>query len=469
MSRSRAPVPMAFAAALTLIGSSSRADDLWQVYLRALASDPTYAAASANYRAALEQKPIARSAYLPQLGASGQRQIQRSSGKVPLVFDPTTNSYIETDGRFRSYTTSYTVEITQPVFDWSAWQSIRQANATVAQAEANYVAAQQDLIVRTATAYFDVITARDTLAADRAATRANQIELERTKARFAAGSGTITDVQNAQATYDESVATEIGARQSATNAEEGLRAITGDTVGALSEPSADMPLHGPDPESSRQWVETALRQNPSLMAARAAADAASRSVSIERSGYYPTFSIVASHNFSHLDQYSTIQNLEVGQLQSIAGNSVSLQLNVPIYSGGAVRARVARAQHQYTAAEDQVRFAERQVEQETRTAYLGVLTGMSQVNALRQSVQSNETSLRSMETGLRIGTRTIVDVSLARQNLLAAQTGFVRSRDDYLMSLLRLKQASGQLSADDLKRMSGLLRATVPPDDRVSP
>ncbi len=459
--RLRRPL-VALTAAGVMVAAAARGADLWDIYALAVKSDPTFATAEANYRAALQDKPIARAAYLPNVNVSGQRQINKSSGQVPLVFDPTTNAYIETNGRFRSYTTSYTAQLTQPIFNWSAWESIRQADASVAQAQALFVAAQQDLIMRTATAYFSVMTARDTLAADNAATDANGKELSQAEAKYQAGAGTVTDVQNAQAAYDQSVATEIAARQEIINAEESLRAITGEPVGLLQEPITDMPLRVPDPDNTQQWVSTALKQNPNLLAAQAAADVASSNVSIKRSGHYPTLGLVFSHNHNNNDQYSTIQGLEVGQFQAINGNSVMLQLNVPIYSGGAVRAEVTQARRQYEAAEDQVQLANRQTVQKARTAYLGVLTGISQVKALQQSVKSNESSLQVMEAGMQVGTRTIVDVSLARQNLVAAQTSFAQSRASYLTSLLQLKQAAGILAPEDLKQISVLLQVPTP-------
>ncbi len=461
VTRGSRAVRVALTVALAGIAVNARGADLWNVYQSALRNDPTFAGAEANYRAAQESRPIARAAYLPAISATGQRQVEKSNGQVPLVFDPTTNSYIESNGRFRSYTTTYTAQLTQPIFDWTAWESIRQADAVVAQAQAQFVAAQQDLIVRTATAYFNVITARDTMAADHAATAAYRLELKQAEGRYQAGSGTVIDVENARAALDQSTAAEIAAHQQIINAEEDLRAITGEPVGALLEPGPDLPLRAPDPDNGGRWVDTALAQNPTLKAARAAADVASRNVAIKRSGHYPTLNLVLSHSYNHNDQYSAIQGIDVGQAQSLNGNTIMLQVRVPIYSGGAVRAAVTQAQRQYDSAEDQVRLARRQTEQKARTAYLGVLTGISQVNALRQSVQSNETSLRYMEAGMRAGTRTIVDVTLARQNLVAAQTAYAQSRAGYLTGLLLLKQAAGILGPEDLKQISVLLRASA--------
>lgn len=436
--------------------------DLWDVYQLALKNDPTFATAQANYEAALEDKPIARAGYLPSVNLTGQRQVTKSSGQIPLVYDPTTNSYIESNGSFRSYTTSYTAQLTQPIFNWAAWENIKQADASVAQAQAQFIAAQQDLIVRTATAYFNVITARDTLAADHAASAANEKQLDQAKAKYQVGMSAVTDVQNAQAAYDQSVATEIAAQQQVINAEESLRAITGEPAGILQEPVTGMPLRTPDPDNAQKWVATALKQNPNLMAAQAAVAVAASTVSIKRSGHYPTLNLVLSHNKNNNAQVSALQGLEVGSFQDITGNTAMLQLNVPIFSGGGVSAQVTQAQRQYDAAQDQVELATRQTVQQTRTSYLGVLTGISQVRALQQSVKSNETSLQAMETGMQVGTRTIVDVLLARQNLVTAQTNYAQSRDNYLTSVLQLKQAAGILAPQDIRQINALLQVPTP-------
>ncbi|MGA9855280.1 MAG: TolC family outer membrane protein, partial [Gammaproteobacteria bacterium] len=449
-----------------MVATPAYSADLWDVYQLALNNDPTFAQAQATYEAALEDKPIAQAGYLPNVNLTGSRNVTKSSGQIPFYYDPNTNSYIQANTSEHSYTTQYTAQLTQPIFDWSAWETIKQADASVAQAQATFVAAQQDLIVRTATAYFNVITARDTLAADHAATLANGKQLDQTKAKYQVGMSAITDVQNAQAAYDQSVANEIAAQQQVINAEESLRAITGQPVGVLQEPVTGMPLRIPEPDNAQQWVDTALKENPTLMAAQAAADAASHNVSIKRSGHYPTLDLTLSHNKNN---NTSIYNIDspgvppnVSELQDISGNTAMLQLNIPIFSGGAVSAQVTQAQRQYDAAVDQVKFVNRQTVQQTRTSYLGVLTGISQVRALQQSVKSNQTSLQAMETGMQVGTRTIVDVLLARQNLVTAQTSYAQSRDSYLTDVLQLKQAAGILGPNDLKQINVLLQVPTP-------
>ncbi|MHB8404700.1 MAG: TolC family outer membrane protein [Gammaproteobacteria bacterium] len=432
--------------------------DLWDVYQLALKNDPTFATAQANYEAALEDKPIARAGYLPALTLTGSKSRSTSYGTQfgQVGTDPNGqpilgNTYTSVPGR----DTQYGLQLTQPLFNWAAWENIKQADASVAQAEAQYVAAQQDLIVRTATAYFNVITARDTLAADHAAAAANEKQLDQSKAKYQVGMSAVTDVQNAQAAYDQSVATEIAAQQQVINAEESLRAITGEPAGILQEPVTGMPLRTPDPDNAQKWVDTALKQNPNLMAAQAASDVAASLVSIKRAGHYPTLGLTASYGRNNATG-TLFNTYDYRQKQ------IMLQFSMPLFSGGGVSAQVTQAERQYDAAQDQVELVTRQTVQQTRTSYLGVLTGISQVRALQQSVKSNQTSLQAMETGMRVGTRTIVDVLLARQNLVTAQTNYAQSRDNYLTSVLQLKQAAGILAPQDIRQINALLQVPTP-------
>ena len=461
---------LAVTIAATLAGASqAQAADLWDIYQLAVQNDPTFLQADANYQAAMENKPIARAGYLPSIVVNGKRTLSRSSGTSSFFAN---GGFTTANVGSRDYNTTYSATLTQPIFDWAAWNTIEQADATAAQAEANYVAAQQSLILRTATAYFNVLNARDTLAADHAATEANAKQLEQAKEKYDVGMSAITDVENAQAAYDQSVATEIGAQQQVTNQEESLRAITGQPVGELVEPSPDMPLRSPDPATAQQWVDQALKQNPNLLAAQSGADAASATIGIKRASNLPTVDLVLSHN---RNKDNTTNDLTGpfgpgGSLVSstspspsdISGNTAYLSLSWPIFSGGGTWAQVNQAQRQYDAALDNVKLVNRQTEQQARTAYLGVLTGISQVTALKQSVKSNQTSMDATETGLQVGTRTIVDVLTARQNLLTAQTGFANARYTYLESVLQLKQAAGSLSEDDLKQINTVLQVKAP-------
>ncbi|HET7650885.1 MAG TPA: TolC family outer membrane protein [Gammaproteobacteria bacterium] len=438
-----------------LVAGQAHATDLWDVYQLALKNDPTFQQAQANYEAQVENKAIARAGYLPNLTLNASRQRSENNGDQIGILPG--GGFGLTNFQSTTYNTNYNVQLRQPIFDWAAWKSMDQADATVAQAEADFESAKQDLILRTATAYFNVLNARDTLAANDAAKQAYAKQLEQAKEKYQVGMSAITDVQEAQAAYDLAVANEINAQQQVTTAEEQLRAITGEPVGDLQEPVPDMPLRSPDPASAKQWVEQALKQNPNLLSAQAAAQAASANVGIKQANdYYPTLSLVAQRNKNH----NTGNN--IFDLSDTNGTVIGVQLSFPLFSGGGATAQVTQAQRQYDAAEDQAKLVTRQTEQQTRTAYLGVLTGISQVQAYKQSVQSNQTSLQATETGMQVGTRTIVDVLTARQNLLNAQTSFANSRYTYLKSVLQLKQAAGILGPEDVKQINSMMQVTAP-------
>jgi outer membrane protein len=440
---------------------AAQASDLWDIYQLAAKNDATFQQAQANYDAASEDGMIARGGYLPNITLNAHRTRNENSG-VQIGFDKAGNigpqNFTST-----TYETLYQLQLVQPLFDWAAWHNIDVADAQEAQADAQFTAAQEDLLQRTATAYFNVLNARDTLKADRATADANAKQLEQAKEKYEVGMSAITDVENAQAAYDQSVANLISAQQQVITNEEQLRSIIDQPVGELMEPSVDMPLRSPDPNSSQQWVDQALKQNPNLLAAQSAADAANASIGVKRAGEMPTLNFVAQHNKTD----DTGNN--VFDLSHTKGNFVELELSWPLFSGLSTYGQVSQAQAQYRAAVANMTLVTRQTEQQARTAYLGVLTGISQVTSLRQSVKSNQTSMDATQTGMEVGTRTIVDVLTARQNLLTAETSFSNARYTYLESLLTLKASAGILTEQDVKQINTLLQVPSPPADMSVP
>ena len=457
----------------------AQAADLWDIYQLAVKNDPTFQQAQANHDATVEAKPIARAGYLPNITLTGDREVDHNSGLVPLGFNQSTGQYTEGNGTFPQYTTQYSIQLTQAIFNWGAWRAMDQADAQAAQADAQFTAAQEDLIQRTATAYFNVLNARDTLKADRAAADANSKQLEQAKEKYEVGMSAITDVENAQAAYDQSAANLISAQQQVITTEEQLRAIIGEPVGQLMEPSVDMPLRTPNPNTAQEWVSQALKQNPNLLAAQSGVDAADANVGIQRSSHYPTLSVTLSHHKNDTSQPSEFPNSDftpgatgttvIPSTSNISGNTAMLNLSWPLFAGGGDWAKVNQAQAQYQAAVANLNLVSRQTEQQARTAYLGVLTGISQVTSLRQSVKSNQTSMDATQTGMEVGTRTIVDVLTARQNLLTAETSFSNARYTYLESLLTLKASAGILNEGDVKQINTLLQVQVAPADMSVP
>jgi outer membrane protein len=473
--------------AITLLAAAAAvpayAADLLEVYQRAAQNDPLIREAEANRLAAMEAKPRAISQLLPQLDAAGSIGKTNTDGGSTfpqrlvggnIVNVPSTQ---QTD----SDTSQYRFRLTQTVFRWDRWMTLKQADAQVAQAEANYVVAQQDLLLRAAEHYFDVLASEDALQSSTTARDAISRQLEQANKRFEVGLIAITDVQEAKAAYDNANAVVIAAKRTLASSHEQLRELTGDPFESLSKLSESMPLKSPDPEDEEQWVKTAMEQNSGLISSRLAAEIASDTISIRRAGHLPTLDLVASH--SNFDTSATTTTVDLTTNTQTKGptdsdgtdDTILLQLNFPIYSGGAVNSSVNEAVYLHRAARERLEATARQTERETRDAYLGVLSELSRVQALHQALESSRTALQATEAGYEVGTRTAVDVLEARRRLAIAETDYARSRYDYVLNVIRLKRAAGTLQAQDITDVNQWLRATAatapaaPPPQPVPP
>ncbi len=450
----------------------SGAEDLLQIYQHALQQDPSLREAEANRLATLESKPQAISAMLPQLSAGGSYGYVTSDGtSVSTVIR--NNALTEVISPFDSNSTTlrWNVDLRQSIFQWDQWISLRRADKQVAQAEANYRAAEQDLMIRVATAYFDVLGTQDTLDSAEADKEAIARQLEQANKRFEVGLIAITDVQEAQSGYDQAVADVILAKRVVANSKESLREIIGTYPDSLVSPKDEIPLISPQPEIQDDWVEMALQRNLLLLSAELGAQITRDNVSFQRSGHFPTVQLQGSYNGSdatgeralgqNSDPNDPTSPIVLGDPQDnasdSAGYSISLQLAVPIFSGGAVSSRTKQAVYEHRAARERFERTARQTERETRDAYLGVVSDIARVKALKQALASAQTALQATEAGFEVGTRTTVDVLVQRRALFVADVNYARSRYDYIINVLRLKQAAGNLSVEDLVEVNGWL------------
>ncbi len=463
--------------AALLVSGVASGDSLLQIYEKAVRSDPLVREAEASMLAAQEGKPIARGSLLPQV--SGRYNINENaadgetvtslgnSPPVPRIIDSR-----DTDAE------TWNLELRQSVFRWDQWVRLSQADKQSAKADVDYQFAQQDLVIRVAEAYFRVLAAEDTLASEQAAKEAIGRQLEQAQKRFEVGLIAITDVQEAQAGYDQALAAEILAKRVLANQQELLRAIIDETPPRLAKPVENLPLEMPDPADENQWVDLAMQQNRSLISSQIGTEIAKDDVSIARTGHYPTIDFVATRNntdntgFSRSPCVNTpIDNcfdgnggpLAVGtKLRSSTGTDIesdtlSLQFALPIFSGGSTSARVQQAVYLHRASRERLERTARETERQTRDAYLGVITDISRVQALKQAFESAKTALKATEAGFDVGTRTTVDVLDARRSVFIAETAYLRSRYDYLINGLRLKQAAGTLTTDDIAQIDSLL------------
>ncbi|MDH4125566.1 MAG: TolC family outer membrane protein [Gammaproteobacteria bacterium] len=453
-----------------------QADSLLQIYQQALQSDPRIREAEARRLAALEAEPQARSLLLPQIdfGADWNKVNASGSGTGnDINVDPVTGEItvipVPFSSESRDETTNWQFSLRQSLFRWDQIIGLRRADKIVAKAEADREAAQQDLVIRVAQAYFGVLAAEDRLTSFHANRQAIARQLEQAKQRFEVGLIAITDVQESQAAHDQAVADEIGAKRSLATARESLREITGEYIGSLSAPSDELPLRTPEPSSETGWVDTALAQNLALVSSRLDEQLARDEISFRRNGYYPTLDFVAGVGNSNSD--ASRNNNDFGYLDADSDfdrDSIGIQFSIPIFTGGANRSNVREAVYLHSAAREQLQRVTRETERQTRDAYLGVLSEISRVEALQQAVQSSTTALEATQAGFDVGTRTIVDVLDSQFALYRAITLFYQARYDYLMNYLRLKQAAGDLSIADLEEIDRWLIARPTPEDKIA-
>ena len=439
---------------------------LIDIYEDALIHDPRLKEAYANKQAIIESKPQALSLLLPKLTASSTFSDSDTNGNNTFqrrIFDPITGDLlaVTTDNtQFVQETDSFQWEVTlqQSIIDASAWMNLKKANKIVAQAEVDYLSAEQDLMVRVCNAYFDVLAAQDTLESEQAARAAIEKQLDQSRKRYEVGLIAITDIQEAQAAFDQSIASEISAKRNLATTKELLREITDSYPEELQKPGATMPLIMPNPQSESEWVNTALAQNLNLLSAQVGTEIGRNEVNIQKSGHYPTLGLQASkrdtdNNSLRSDSGSPFSPADTENINK----GIGLQLNIPIYSGGQTSSRVRQAVAQHRAAKEKLERIARETTRKARDAYLGIISGIATVKALEQSVKSSTTALQATEAGYEVGTRTTVDVLEARRRLYSAQTNLAISKYDYLKNIIRLKQAAGTLSKEDLIQINNWL------------
>ena len=413
--------------------------DLLEIYGHALDSDPQYRQVAATQRAVLEQRPQALAQLLPTLTFSANAMTNEED--ITTEFNP-----IDRTGKVSYGSHGYSLDLSQPLFRGDRIMGYLQADNLIRQADAELIAARQDLIVRTTRAYFEVLAAYDNLGFAEAEKKSLSRQLDQAKQRFDVGLSAITDVQEAQAGYDRAFAAEIEARNNVDNTQEALREITGVYISDLALLGETMPLLSPQPEEIETWTGAALEQNLNVLAARHSVDSARREVKKQQAGHLPSVDMVARHSLNSTGG-------RFGSYES-ESSSIGVQVNVPLFSGGFVSSRVRETRERLNAELERLEQARRNAQRLTRQAYLGVISGISRVKALNQAVVSSETALEATEAGFEVGTRTAVDVVAAERATSQARRDYARARYDYLLDTLRLKQASGSLSVEDLSEVN---------------
>jgi outer membrane protein len=418
-----------------------QAEDLMTIYQLALQNDPQLQAAKEQLSAARESKSLARSQLLPTVGFGATYDVVRRDLK--------TLQGTSVDDQSTNHDRAWGLNLTQPIYRRDRLLQLEQANSTIAQAEAEYAAAEIDLMVRSTTAYFNILSAEDDLRVAQAEREATGRQLEQAQQRFDVGLIAITDVHEAQAAFDAARASEIAADNSLDNAWEALFEIIGPQPKQdLAKLGEGLSLNPPDPNDLQEWSDTAQQQNYSIIAARAGLESLKQEIAVSRSGHYPTLDLVGGYNMNRSDS-DTATEADTG--------TIGLSLEVPIYTGGAVSAQTRQAQANFRANQQGLDQTRRGVNRQVRDAYRGVLSTISQVEALKAATVSAQSALESTQAGYEVGTRTIVDVLNVQRNLFSSQRDYLNSRYDYIINGLNLKSAAGTLSESDLQRVNGWL------------
>jgi outer membrane protein len=444
---------------LVCIGAAASVQpaNLLDVYNRALDTDPLWHQAGFNRLATHENKTQAVLNLLP-LDVTANKNFV-GVGSVPIK----TPAYLG-------------ASLSLNVFNWDSWVALKAADATVAQAEANYQAAAQSLIQRVSQQYFAVLAAQDTLSAEQSALESVQTQLDQAEQRYRVGLIAVTDMAVARASRDSTSAAVIAAKRTLATQEDLLRAITNDRYDSLAGPRDDMPLLNPDPASEDTWVTTAMEQNASLIASRMGSDIAHDSLLTAYGGHLPTININVSRNWAlEHGNYSTNAGTPAGEaalIGSINGlptvvdtNDVfwSIGIQVPLFTAGLTQSKVRQARYTWDAAKAGLDFTSRQTEEQTRDAYQGVISQIAQVQALKQAVQSDQIALQATQAGYQVGTKTVVDVLTTRAALLQDDTNYAQAKYGYLNNIVSLRLAAGTLDRSTVELINSWLIEPRPP------
>jgi outer membrane protein len=422
---------------LLLVCIDGNAQNLLQIYELGLQNDLQLKEAEANRDAVLETKPQSIARLLPTLSANSE--VYRSS-----IYNKFKEFQLElvTGGRnvdFWSSTASFNLR--QPIYHGDSWVQLSQADNQIAEAEANYIAAQQSLMMRTAESYFNILLAQDTLAFNEAEQRAIENELEQAKARYQAGIITIIDVNEAQASYDKAKANTIQATKDLEDSKEILREIVGDYSGNLSGLVETLTLSIPQPDNIEEWSKQALENNPTIIAGENNVEVAKKLIDLKFAEHLPTVDLVGSAGFTNTDRPFGI---------STEYQYIGMQANVPLFAGGSINSKVRQARHLFEAAKNQLDAKRRTVRRQVKDYFNGIHSSISEVQALKTALESSQSSLKSVETGFDVGIRTMADILTSQRFLYRTKRDYAKARYEFLIHSLKLKQSAGALRLEDL-------------------
>lgn len=433
---------------------TSSPPDLLSVYEAATLNDPQLSAARHAYQAQLEAVPQARAGLLPQITAGATTEITQ------LVRDDPSLT------RDRSGTT-FRANLSQPLFRADRWYQLKAAQASVAQAGLELAVKEQTLVFNTAQAYIEVLRQQDNVAAAKAEEGALLRQRDQAQGRLEDGASSITDVYDAQAASDNARANRQQMQRKVDDAYDALTRLTKQTYTAIAGMAHQLPIEPPVPNDARLWVESAIQQNLQLQANDHAIRVAQETLHQRKAGYAPTIDVVASYRKGDNDNFGYSNPTDFGSngyRGNVAQSSIGIELNIPLYSGGMTRSQVTESTERLYQSQDEREDRLREIVLNTRNAFRGVNADIEQVTARRQSILSGQKSVEANQVGVDVGSRNIADVLTAQKQLYAAVRDYNNARYDFILDNLKLKQATGTLSPDDLRQLSQYLKRDYDPD-----
>lgn len=437
---------LCLASAISIIATNAWAIDLAEVYKQALTNDPTFKSARAEWMAKKTELAIQRSAVLPQLGGTSSFTRNKQESNTPGL--PSGSGYHNSNQQG--------LTLTQSVFEFGKWAKIWQAQAQAKAAEVLFYAAAEDLIRRTANAYFDVLQAKDLLSYAKANREFTARTHKQTKHQYEVGLIAIVPLDNAQAAYDDAVAKEIAAQNTVSISLEKLSEITGIVYLSLDPVKETFPLLTPNPNNIEAWAEAAEKQNFKLAAAKYQTIVARENVKIANAGHLPTINAQGQLLYNN-SANNALAVYGLNDNTKTTTTTATLNLNVPIFQGGQVVAQAKQANYFYQKAISDQEITHRSVLSGTRQAYLNIVSYISQVKASKQAVKSAMSSVRATNAGYEAGTQTMVNVLEEQKNLYDRQREYANNEYTYIKSFLALQELAGILDEQDILQVNSWL------------
>jgi len=415
------------------------AQDLLETYHLALKHDPQLRKAFFTQFSVAESKSQSIAQMLPTLSASASSSRERLSNKKDNFRTASTQHF---------WNNSFSIDFSQPVFHWDHWIQLSQSDNRIAQVEAEYKAEHQLLIVRITEAYFNILSAQDNLVFTVSEQTAIEQQLGQARLRFDVGLIAITDVYEAQAAYDQTVANQIDAENLLANSKEALREIIGDNEVTLQALASDLIFHPPEPNNIAEWSHIAKTKNLTIIAAFNQVEVHRKNIAIQQSTHIPTLDLVASYN---------VRDVTSSFGQRGDSQHIGLQFNLPLFQGGMVYSQAKQAHYDFQVAKEDLLSTQRLIKRQVRNAFRDVLSSLSRIHALKATLTSSESALQASEAGYEVGARTMIEVLAEQRNLYRAKRDYARSHYDYLVNGVKLKQAASSLAEDDLQRINQYL------------